>query len=220
MGGAVSIGIQLVSNPVTSLSGLLIAANAALLGFGVWWSASALQVLGAVNLGCCGVALANHRCFRFVGGILTTLLLIAPIVTGAIGVAAYSCLRECGGLPGVSYQSGTTCDADCGLDRTTFTFDIDLPFWTWFIPGANDVVNIAISIINSIPEGLCYANVALGGLAVVVSVFWWNLSSLFSFLNTPVSFGSSPTTETPEMPLLTLPRVQSEKGGEKAKTVV
>ena len=216
MGLVVSSLRWVVEDAPTAIAMLVALCNAILLGWGVWWDAPALYTFGIINLVACALVVVNHRCVRLLGGIITTILYAAPIVTGYIGVQAYSCLRSCDASPG---QFGISVCANvqetCGIDPNTFLFSSSWGHWA--IPFSIEIEQFINSLINSVPEGCFWATLALAAVGGAASILWWDLSNLFSFLN--AGGGGINASIEPKMPLLTLPSVQTEREGKKAETV-
>ena len=199
--GAVSLAINVIQNPRTSSVIILIALNMVLLGFGFWWNAWALQVFAAVVSTCLAIAWLNEKCFGF-GPIFTTIMWIVPPVCGAIAVRAYRCMRNC---DGASYPppSDSTC-SDCpDVDVGAFSWDPSIPFWLSWL---GDTVQWVVDIVNFIPEGICWLNMALGFFFLVLSIFYWDWGGVFG---TIAGAGRSPRKRytIADIPLMALSSV-------------
>lgn len=162
MGAACSICIQLVSNPVTTSIAILFVTNLIMLGFGAWWQAESLQLMSYINLGCLALALLNQRCIK-IDPILTTICWAGPVTTGFIAVRAYRCMRT---------QEDSSFVSDCpDVDVGSFAWTVDLPFYLEWIRGT---FQWFVDLVNRIPEGLSWLNMAGGTVFMIVSVFYWD----------------------------------------------
>ena len=168
-GGVAAIAIQLVTNPRTTSIALLIILNLILLGFGFWWGAYALQAFGAVVSLALALAFLNEKCFKF-GAIFTTMFWLVPPVCGAIAVRAYRCMRNCDGMRRTRRRR-LACSSCPDVDVGAFSWNVDVPWYLGFLDFA---VQWVVDIVNAIPEGICWLNMALGFFFLVLSILYWD----------------------------------------------
>ena len=126
----------------------------------------------------------------------TTILWIVPPVCGAIAVRAYRCMRNC---DGVSFPppSGTTCSGCPDVDVGAFAWTVDVPWYLSFVDG---VVQWFVDIVNAIPEGICWLNMFLGLVFLVISIFYWDWGGVFGTI-AGAGRSSREMYATPEIPL-------------------
>jgi hypothetical protein len=171
-GAVVKVGKQVACHPLLTSVVLLVLLNAINVGFGLWWKAWALQVISWVVIVAVVLAYVCYRakCFRFI----TTVLWIAPVVSGAIAIIAYRCLRSCSeSFPPPANATCANCpDTEVGA----YVWNPDLPFWvTNELEGA---VSWFVSTINAVPEGISWTNAVVGLFGVVVSAKYWEWEAI------------------------------------------
>ena len=212
--GAASLVIQVIQNPRTASILVCILLNLILLGFGFWWGANALILFAAVVSIALALAWANEKFLPF-GPMITTILWLVPSLCGVIGVTAFRCLRSCGGKNANSPFPTTSEMGNCATGICTnfqevgnFAWTVDTPWYLSFLDG---VVDWFVAIVNAIPEGICWLNMFLGTIFLVVSLFYWDWGGIFGgSSSTYATAGPRPNMlnvdPTPiQLPLLALP---------------
>ena len=173
------MGVTCISNPKTTGLATVLLLNLILFGFGVWWNANALILFSIVVSGSMATALLVD-CLKL-DSLVVTVLWTVPPICGAIGVIAYRCMRICGSAdersPFPTSDELAACSScPSGVDVTQFAWTVDVPFYLSFF---NSTVQWFVSLVNFIPEGICWANLAIGLVFLVFSL-WPTLKSFFS----------------------------------------
>ena len=217
--GAAALVIQVIQNPRTASILVCILLNLILLGFGFWWNAWALVAFAAVVSVSLGLAWLNEKILGL-GAIITTIFWLVPAVCGVIGVTAFRCLRSCGGATGNSPFPTSTEMGNCATGVCQYFTNVESFAWTvdvpWYLSFAEGVVDWFVAIINAIPEGICWLNMFLGTIFLIISIFYWDFGNIFGGGGTgtsaddglprPNMLNIEPTFA--RMPLIKLPNVQ------------
>ena len=165
---AAQICFALVENPMTTSISVLLVTNAIILGFGFWWDASALKIVGIVNLLCLTAAFLNERCIRL-DPRLTTVLWGGPVASGIVLVRAYRCLHV------DTIDTTQQWQSECSdIDVGSFAWTVDLGLLGFFLSWLDGIVQWFVHVINRIPEGLSWLNLFAGVVFMVVSLFYWD----------------------------------------------
>ena len=182
-----AIALQVAQRPIGSTLLILLAFNAVLLVFGIWWGASALQLLALVSSAALITAYALFVC-KF-DPIFYVILLLVPAVCGYVGVRAYRCLRSCNDIE-FPVPLDSRCSGCPDLNARTFQFDPHVPWYLYFVGWA---VDWFVQLVNLIPEGICWLNMVVGAAALLAgSLYWVGTSLLPRFLSSLFSRNATP----------------------------
>lgn len=183
----VTMGVvfSILANPVQGAMGAVLVANLILYGFGLWWQATALKTFAVIVSGAMIAGFVVTNCLR-AGPMFATVFFTVPAACGYLGVQAYRCLAVCGGYPGGEAGYGIDSSdclpgARCWIEFNAFSYNISLPWWLEFAQGAADFI---VSIVNRIPEGICWLNLFVGLALMAYTVFKWNWKNLFISVTT------------------------------------
>jgi hypothetical protein len=157
--------IQFAKDPLTTILAILFVSNCIVLAFGFLWNARGLKLTGGLNMGAMAGAIFNRNVVM-IDPIITTVCLIAPLISGYIAVDAYRCMNTSNDG---SWEAGCT-DVDVG----EFAWTVDLPFYMEWLRGT---FQWFIDLVNRIPEGLSWLNLIGAFGAVILSVFYWDWCS-------------------------------------------
>ena len=189
-----AIALQVAQRPIATTLLILLASNAVLLVFGIWWAAPALQLLSLFSSTALVTAYALFVC-KF-NQIFTTILLLVPASCGLIGVRAYRCLRSCNDIA-FPVPPESRCSGCPDVNAGDFQFDPELPWYLFFVA---HWFWLFVIVVNFIPEGICWLNMVVGASALLASLLYWVCTSLFSsFLSSTLGFFSGTATSSYNM---------------------
>lgn len=209
--------LVLLTNPKAATKGIILILNLILLGFGFWWNANALVLFALVVTGSMVAAYISDECLGM-DPLFATVFWLVPPLCGAIGVTAYRCMRSCGSgdarTPFPTPGELSECHScPSGIDVDQFAWTVDTPWYLGFLDWA---VQWFVDLINFIPEGICWINMVVGTVFLIISL--WPVAKDVFFGGTDSSAGGKGVAvavvegdnEAPERPLIALKAVDND----------